>query len=218
MLEMSLFPLNTVLFPGMPINLHIFEERYKLMIQRCLEASLTFGIVLIEEGSEALGPLARPHRVGCTAQITQVEKLSMGRMNIMAMGKQRFLISALDTAEPYLRAQVDLYPLANPEPAALQAEDRRLRHWMGRYLAMLEAAGQTSIALDQMPQDSLTFGYLAASLLQVPARQKQPLLAADSALSFLHDLGMLYRREVALLNALLEKPGQSRRIDNHQLN
>lgn len=218
MLEMPLFPLNTVLFPGMPLNLHIFEERYKHMIQRCLEESLTFGVVLIQQGAEAGGTLATPHAIGCTAQITQVEKLNGGRLNIVAVGKNRFQIETLDDSQPYLVGRIALLPLENHAPEALHAQDTPLRRWVGRYLKMLESAGQTAIDMSRMPQDSLTFAYLAATLLQVPAAQKQPLLAAESAESFMQDLRLLYRREVALLRTLLEQPGHSSRLDNHQLN
>lgn len=218
MLEMPLFPLNSVLFPGMPINLHIFEERYKLMFKRCLSESMTFGVVLIDQGAEALGPLARPHAIGCTAQITQAEKLSQDRLNILAVGKNRFRIDALDYSEPYLMGNIDLIPLPNHDPQAMTEPDRLLRHWVERYLKALEAAGQTSIEMDQMPQDALTFGYLAATLIQIPARQKQPLLAADKATTFLNDLRTLYRREVALLDVLLEKPGRSGGVENAPLN
>ena len=87
MFELRLFPLNTVLFPKMPLPLHIFEERYKLMITECMEADEPFGVVLIEEGSKAFGPLAQPHAVGCTARVVQVESLEDGRMNIITIGQ-----------------------------------------------------------------------------------------------------------------------------------
>jgi uncharacterized protein len=93
--DLPLFPLNTVLFPGMPLTLHIFEERYKLMIERCLEHRQPFGVVLIRYGKEALGSLADPHRIGCTARILDVQPLSEGRMNISALGQKRFRILEL---------------------------------------------------------------------------------------------------------------------------
>ena len=86
MFELPLFPLNTVLFPGMPLPLHIFEDRYKQMINNCLEEKEPFGVVLIRNGKEALGPLAQPHSIGCTARIVEVQKLSDGRMNITSVG------------------------------------------------------------------------------------------------------------------------------------
>ncbi len=220
MIELPLFPLHAVLFPGMPITLHIFEERYKLMIRHCLEQTLTFGVVLIEHGVEALGPLPVPHSIGCTAQILQVEKLSQGRLNISAVGRNRFVIETLDTqTQPYLIGHVRLIPLPGDDTTVLRQADRRLRGWVGRYLQALERAGQINNApLQQLPHDPLTFAYLAATLLQIPPLQKQTLLAATDALQLVTSLNALYRREVTLLAALLEKPGDSRRAENYHLN
>ncbi|HQF70729.1 MAG TPA: LON peptidase substrate-binding domain-containing protein, partial [Promineifilum sp.] len=69
MYELPLFPLNLVLFPGMPLPLHIFEERYKEMVADCLRENRPFGVVLIAEGRAEGGAPARPHVVGCTAEI-----------------------------------------------------------------------------------------------------------------------------------------------------
>ena len=92
MLDLPLFPLNTVLFPGMPLSLHIFEDRYKRMIGECIDSGNPFGVVLIKRGQEANGPLAEPHEIGCTARIIEVEPLSEGRMNIVVLGQKRFRI------------------------------------------------------------------------------------------------------------------------------
>ena len=90
MYELALFPLFTVLFPGMPLHLHIFEPRYRLMIQRCLEANQPFGVVLIRKGEEAMGPLAEPYITGCTARIARTERLRDGSMNLTVLGEERF--------------------------------------------------------------------------------------------------------------------------------
>ena len=71
LLQLSLFPLNVVLFPGMPMPLHIFEERYKAMIGECVDREEPFGIILIKEGQE-VGEPAEPVKVGTTARIVQV--------------------------------------------------------------------------------------------------------------------------------------------------
>ena len=75
MYELPLFPLNVVLFPGMPLPLHIFEDRYKEMIADCIRENRPFGVVLIEEGSAEHGPAARPVAIGCTAEIAQVQEM-----------------------------------------------------------------------------------------------------------------------------------------------
>ncbi len=73
--KLPLFPLNTVVFPGMPIPLHIFEERYKEMITACVDDQIPFGIVLIRQGSAEKDPNVKPHAIGCTVSITDVENL-----------------------------------------------------------------------------------------------------------------------------------------------
>ena len=83
--NLPLFPLNTVLFPGMVLPLHIFEERYKLMMNRCLEQERPFGVVLIREGAE-VGEQAVPYDVGTTSVIAGVTRYDDGRMNIVSLG------------------------------------------------------------------------------------------------------------------------------------
>lgn len=206
MYRLPLFPLNTVLFPNMPITLHIFEPRYKLMIEQCIQAEQPFGVVLIREGREALGPLAEPHLVGCSAEITDVERLDDGRMNIVAVGRERFRIVSLSRELPYLLGTVE--PLAADDalaPDALRA-GAQLRPWVERYLAVLSRAAE-AVTFDatSLPDDPLTLGFLAAALVQIPPEQKQPLLAARQATSLLADVRAIYRREVALLDAILER-------------
>src|SRR5947209_7299372 len=101
MVELPLFPLNTVLFPTAPLTLHIFEERYKEMVSRCIAEDIPFGVVLIREGQEAGAP-AVPFEVGTTAQIVSVEKLLQGRMNLIAVGRKRFRLLDTSHARPYL--------------------------------------------------------------------------------------------------------------------
>src|SRR6476469_494249 len=99
--RLALFPLNTVLFPGMPLPLHIFEERYKLMIGRCIEENRPFGVVLIRSGPEVGGP-ATPHVVGTTAEISGWKRLEDGRLNLIVMGTERFRIVEVVRQEPYM--------------------------------------------------------------------------------------------------------------------
>lgn len=200
--ELPLFPLNTVLFPGMPINLHIFEERYIQMMESCEAAQQPFGVVLIRDGQEAMGPLADPYPVGCTAQITQLERMEDGRMNIVAVGLERFRIHSLSFDQPYLVGVVELIPM--DEDDQLEQAGDRLRPLVERYLSVLSKAAEgIEISMEQLPQEPLALGYLAAALVQIPTEQKQELLTADEAASFLTDVRSVYRREVALLSAMV---------------
>jgi uncharacterized protein len=200
--ELPLFPLNTVLFPGMPLTLHIFEERYKLMIEHCLEPRRPFGVVLIRQGKEALGPLADPHRIGCTARILDVQPLSEGRMNIIALGQKRFRILELSHEKPYLMGSVELFPLEETHKPLLDRTGRKLRPWVKRYMEILTRLSDVNLDPQHLPNDPLVLAYLAAVLLQVPPDKKQDLLSTERAIDLLSDMYKLYRREVALLQAM----------------
>ena len=206
MYELPLFPLNTVLFPNMPISLHIFEPRYKLMIEQCIQTNQPFGVVLIRQGTEALGPLADPYPIGCTAQITQVERLEDGRMDIVAVGIERFQIQTLRHDKSYLVGAVESFPLGRENHQFLTQAGQRLRPWVERYLSVLsQAAHDVTFDPARLPHEPLALAYLAAAVVQIPPDQKQTLLAVDQAADFLADIRMIYRREVALLSAIVER-------------
>jgi uncharacterized protein len=207
MFDLPLFPLNTVLFPGMPLNLHIFEERYKQMIGWCLEMDQPFGVILIRQGLEAHGPLAVPHEVGVTARITEVEQLSEGRMNITALGESRFRVVQLNYDLPYLSGQVEFFPFENPDPRALTQSVIRLRPWVERYMEILTRVSEISLDPHQLPRDPLVLAHLAAVLLQLPQAEKQDLLASERATDLVNEMLALYKREVALLKVIVDGRG-----------
>lgn len=207
MFELPLFPLNTVLFPGMPLALHIFEDRYKLMIGKCLQERRPFGVVLIRQGAEAHGPLPEPNTIGCTAFISQVERVHQGRMNIGVIGQRRFRIASLNADLPYLRGQVAYYPLQEDD---LQAQKRlagRLRPWVARYLHHLARLGSETLAAEDLPAEPVPLAYASAALLQIAASQKQALLSIERAATLLTELRKIYRSELAILKAIGQLPG-----------
>lgn len=206
--ELPLFPLHTVLFPGIPFQLHIFEERYKQMIARCLDERLPIGVVLIKRGREALGPLAETYTVGCTAQIARVEQLPQGRFNLTVVGRERFRILALRYDMPYLVGQVTLHPLEVWNELAVQRAGEALRPLVIRYLGLLAQASEVAFHAPDLPARPLKLAYLAAHILQTPLTRKQDLLSRDQALAFIQGLRDLYPREIALLRAILERQGE----------
>src|SRR5271170_3767020 len=101
-MKIPLFPLDVVLFPGAPLPLHIFEGRYKEMVNCCLERKGPFGVVRAK--SEGLAV------IGCTAEIvTVLERYSDGRLDILCEGGERFEIEMLDNSRAYLQAEVDTF-------------------------------------------------------------------------------------------------------------
>jgi Lon protease-like protein len=100
---LPLFPLDVVLFPEMLLPLHIFEERYKEMISECLRSNSAFGILYAHDD--------RVEMIGCIAEISQVTKrYSDGRMDLIAVGRERFQVSFFDSEKVYLRGSVELVP------------------------------------------------------------------------------------------------------------
>jgi Lon protease-like protein len=208
MFELPLFPLQTVLFPGAPLHLHIFEERYKRLIETCIQDHKPFGVVLIHQGQEALGPLAEPHEVGCSAEIVHVRRLKEGHMNIVVLGQERFRIFSLDRESyPYLMGTVGTFPLAVGTINDLVEAGERLRPWVKRFIRILLEAGGTQFDLKQLPEDPILLAYTAASILQIPPSQKQALLDTRLAEQFVASLLAIYRRESALLDAIIANSG-----------
>ncbi len=207
---LSLFPLNTVLFPGTPLRLHIFEPRYKLMIARCLERREPFGVLLIQSGEEALGPLAEPFSIGCLAEITQVEQLDDGRMNLIVVGKERFKVKSLDkTSEPYLTGEVEQYPVKVLDHEALERGTARLRRQVEGYLGLMTRSGVGQFDLGQLPEDPTALTWLAAALIQVHAFEKQAWLESREVEEALSGVLKSYRRELTLLKTILDEPDHS---------
>jgi Lon protease-like protein len=117
-MELPLFPVNSVLFPGATLALHVFEERYKQMIGWCLENGSPFGVLLIRSGSE-MGEAGEPFDVGTTAGIIRVQHLNEGRMNLVCLGQQRFRVSSKVSENPYLVGEVQ--PLESTEDEGQEA-------------------------------------------------------------------------------------------------
>ncbi len=204
MIKIPLFPLNTVLFPGAPIHLHIFEQRYKQMINLCVQEQRPFGVALIRNGMEAFGPLAEPFHIGCTAEIVQIERLEDGRMNLVALGKERIRILTFDNrTQPYLMGEAQVYPLLNPDPDAVARQAIGLRQQLEQLIEILARAGGSQVSLDQLPQDGTSLAFLAAAVLQISPLQKQELLSVEQAGKLLSRLQRLYRRELTLMQTVM---------------
>jgi uncharacterized protein len=199
-IELSLFPLNTVLFPGQVLPLHIFEDRYRLMIRRCLADEAPFGIVLIEQGHE-VGAEAKPYKIGTVARIVESVYLPDGTMNIVTVGVERFRIRRLLHDQPYLRGEVDTLLPAEVEDSDASIElARRVRDLIKRYVALIAEAAGLKIEIEQVPDTPQQLGYLAAVAMQVDNQEKQALLDNASLSSVLRMELALLNRENALLN------------------
>ncbi len=195
--ELPLFPLNLVLFPGMRLPLHIFEERYKLMIGTCMVTDQTFGVSLIQSGEE-VGEPAEVYLVGTTAKIVELERLPEGRMNLLTVGVDRFRLLERIGDQAYAVGRVELLPDPADEPVSGLAE--RAAQQFRRYLAGKGVPGEQAQSLT-LPDEAPALSYLIAATLKAPTRQRQQLLEDDSVVSRL-------RRELAIMEWELGGPAE----------
>jgi Lon protease-like protein len=215
---LALFPLHTVLFPGMPLPLNIFEERYKLMIGRCIDEDRPFGVTLIRSGTEVGAP-AVPHSVGTTAQIAGYKRLDDGRMNLIAVGQERFRIIEVVREQPYLVARVGT--LVDQEiglEAAPLAEE--LRGTLTAYLRdLFLLLDQPSEELE-IPSEPARLSLVAAAVLQIPMGERQLLLEMTDVEKRLQQERLWLARETEKQQTLLQmrkRLGTVTPLDSSQL-
>ncbi|MBI3942750.1 MAG: LON peptidase substrate-binding domain-containing protein [Chloroflexi bacterium] len=227
--ELPLFPLNLVLFPGMVLPLHIFEERYKLMIRTCLEEGMPFGVVLARSNrtlhpTNQIGvPLQLPHTIGTTALITEVERLSDGRMNIITVGQERFRVQDFRHNRPYLVGNVESYPPTTQESLLSLYNKKSFENHLHQYATLVREVTGQKIRLRHSPADLISLAYLAAIALQVKPEDKQKLLEAPTASSLLDATHRLLLREIRLLGIMQttqdrEAPGDDDSTTNFSMN
>jgi Lon protease-like protein len=204
---LPLFPLKTVLFPNTTLPLHIFEERYRTMIGRCIDQRTPFGVVLIRSGEE-VGEAAEPFDIGTTARIIHVETLPDGRMNAIAFGQQRFRICSLDKSESFLQGEVELLDstgLDAPENDLLVARTSGL--FTEHFRLVLAISGQWMRGVD-LPSDAAVLSDFLAGNLDLPVEERQPLLEMLSVPERLSRLAVLMGER---LRALSERWESERR-------
>ncbi len=203
-MEMPLFPLkNVVLFPGMMLPLHIFELRYREMINRCIEEKIPFGVLLIEEGQE-VGDTAKPHMVGTAARITRVERYEDGRMDIVALGTQRFRVVDFDHSKSYLSGSVRHFPVINGETVQASQLVQVVRPKIIEYVEMLAKASQTRLKLDRLPEDATTLAFLVAISLQISPKDKQSVLELTGIPEILSREVHLLSREILFTKHMID--------------
>lgn len=195
--KLPLFPLHVVLFPGMLLPLHIFEERYKRMMSDCLDGESRFGVACIHKGAEVGGP-AEVYPVGTLAHVLRVGRYPDGRMDCLTLGLRRFRIIGQDDQLPYLRADVKLLddePIEGHEPLSKAETVVRL---LKKYRLLL---GLEEREASELPQEVEAVSF-AAALLDLPLEEKQLMLESQSASERLDRLAAVLKREIELCKRL----------------
>lgn len=191
--------MSTVLFPGLPLPLHIFEPRYQLMIQRVISRKEPFIVALIKSGQEALGDVAEPYEIGTTASIKQVENLENGRMNLLAIGVDRVKIHSTSRALPYLEGEMEVmeYPSEDLSQCA-----GSLRTVVQGFLSLV--AQSRKIPRIELPEDPRELIFLCATILPVSGPVRQAFLETPKLSLLSQDLQARYARQIALLKAVID--------------
>ena len=192
--EMPLFPLNTVLFPFASLSLHVFEDRYKAMVRRCLDEGRPFGVVLIRSGDE-VGGQADPYLVGTAVDIVQSHTYPDGAMDLHVMGLRRFRIRDLDDEGPYLVGYVEPVEEAQlPGPARSEPVLNEAKEQFELLVERLFAKQDLNVSLG-FPKDPVALSFTMANLLPLENLQKQMLLETTDALQRVETLiPILYRQ------------------------
>jgi D-alanyl-D-alanine carboxypeptidase/Lon protease-like protein len=200
---LAMFPLQSVLLPGAVLPLHVFEDRYKALVDRCLAADEDFGVVLISHGSEVGGGDQRT-TVGTRAHIVQAEQAPDGRWGLIAVGTERFRVDRWLEDDPYPQAEVTDWP--DPEPdtdvgPGLDAAASRLR----RVLALRSELGDAvpPATFDLVDEGPSPASFRLASLAPLGDLDRQSLLGAPDVPARLAALDALLVEDEAVCRAEL---------------
>jgi Lon protease-like protein len=210
-----------VLFPGLVLPLHIFEERYLQLVRDLLDGPepRDFGVIAIRKGRETgVDGVSALHEIGCTARLRQVMRHDDGRFEVVTVGTQRFRLVGLDHSGPYLRAEIEpLTEEAGDEAAAalaVQAVQRTFRE----YLDTLATQGAAQIDVPDLPDEPVLLSYLVAASMIVDLGDRQALLAEPDAAGRLAAERALLARETRILRTLTSTPATDLRSSPYNPN
>jgi Lon protease-like protein len=202
---LPLFPLNTVLFPGQLLPLHVFEERYQTMIKECLQGEAVFGVVMIREGYE-VGQTAIPFEVGTIARIRRVDQSHEQKINLLCLGEARFKILSLNYDHPYLAARIEVWPWLPLPEDEIEPRSSVLKGLLTRYLKLLANIANSKVDLQNLPDDPLLIADLSAIALQISNHEKQRLLSEPGQAEFIDTCIAFLKRETLSLEQLASLP------------
>ena len=196
--ELAMFPLGTVLLPSMILPLHVFEPRYRVLAQRCVDGDRELGVVLIERGSEVGGGDVRC-RVGTRARVLQAVELEDGRWILGLIGLERIRVDRWLPDDPYPRAEVSAFAGLPAGPAAGDRRDdveRALRRVLALKVELGEAANPATVTLDPDPDVA---AWQAVALAPLGAFDAQRVLESGPADDRLALVASLLEDEAAVL-------------------
>jgi Lon protease-like protein len=206
---LPLFPLGAVLYPGMLLPLHIFEERYRQLVRDLLEGSdpRRFGVIAIRKGRvTVIDGVHSLYEVGCVATLRRVEQLEDGRFDIITVGTQRFRLRSLDETRPYLQGEVELLDDDVTDQAAAMPLVRTVQTAFRGYTDALTEWGGATVRIEELPDEPTLLSFIVAAAMIIDLTERQGLLAEPDTLRRLNVQRALLSRETAMLRTTTSRP------------
>jgi uncharacterized protein len=219
--RLPLFPLGTVLFPGLVLPLHIFEERYRELVRDLLDGPepRRFGVIAIREGRETgIAGVRALHEIGCTATLRQIDALEDGKFDLVTVGTQRFRLTRLDDSRSYLQGEVELLDDEVGDEATASLAARVVQEAFRGYLDTLAERGATRVNVPELPDEPLLLSYVVAASMIIELSGKQALLAQPDAVQRLAAERSLLVKETTMLRKLPSTPAADLRYSPYSPN
>jgi hypothetical protein len=206
---LPLFPLGAVLYPGMLLPLHIFEERYRQLVGDLLDGTepRRFGVIAIRKGRETgIDGVHSLYKVGCTATLRRVERHDDGRFDIVTVGTQRFRLLRLDQTRPYLQGEVEMLSEEPADPTAAGPAVGVIQAAFREYLDALTEWGGAKVRLEGLPDEPELLSFIVAAAMVIDLPERQAMLAESDTLRRLAMQRALLSRETAMLRTTTSRP------------
>ena len=175
-IEIPIFPLNLVVFPGSQINLHIFEPRYRQMMKYCVQNNTGFGICLIKNGEEVGDSETTPFEIGTYVEFSEIYELPDGRYDIKVEGIHTFQILNLIYGDLYLKAKISIFKDPEPQVEFSLNEKRQVMKYLTDYINSIAGLRGEWISDRKAPLDLNPLFTYGMSVLEIPNTEKQKIL------------------------------------------
>jgi len=218
---LPLFPLGTVLYPGLLLPLNVFEERYRQLVRDLLDQPepRKFGVIAIREGRETgADGVSALYEVGCVAAVREVTELPDGRYELITVGTERFKLGALDHSKPYLVGTIELLEEPVGDETEIKFAVASVQRGFRAYLEVLASRGSATISVPELPDEPVLLSYLVAASVIIDLPERQRLLAQPDALQRLRAERALLAKETAIFRSLGSTPAPDLRSSPYSEN
>jgi Lon protease-like protein len=209
---LPIFPLNTVVFPGVAVPLHVFEERYRAMVRHLVAIDepkdRLFGIVAIREGYEVGAHETRSmYRTGCVVQLTEISEYDDGTFDIECVGRHRMRVEGIDTSGPFVLAEMtELHDAPGTSEEDVREDATLALGAFEDYRSLLSEIRGDEVLVGTMPRDPELLSYSLAATALLSIRERQSLLEAASTHDRLVMVRHALREEIRAMSAIPSLP------------